>query len=191
MTKHDSILELDQLRIAGDPAVRSGILRAGERWDWNAPTASLCEMWGDVLQGLAEPEEGTVRFIGGAPREHCNRVGRIFCGTAFVSNLSIEENIRVAPLFERDREAERELERGLAETLAACGVDRLSAERPARLSESEKCFWQWVRAFSRPRDLFILEDAFRLLPETRRAPLMRLLDRALADGAACITLSYP
>lgn len=191
MTNTNPILELDRLQIPGDPTPRSGTLSPGGRWEWTVPTPALCEAWADALQGLIEPESGSVTFLGLPPERNRNRVGRIFCGTAFVSNLTIAENIWVTPQFERDPEAIREMERTLAGVLAACGVEQVSAERPAQLREPEKRFWQWIRALSRPRDLFILEDGFRLLPQRYREPLKRLLDDALARGAALITLSNP
>lgn len=186
-----SILTLKEVVFTDGAEPRSGELKPGERWNWDRLAGpSLCELIGDVLQGMAQPQRGTVTFLGDAPEKHRERVGRIFCGNAFVSNLSISENLRMAIPFTEEPEADAHLETRLREILDACGVKSICEDRPVKLTDAERCFWQWVRALSRPRDLFIFEHASNLLMEQYRAPLNRLVDQALASGAALINLSY-
>ena len=181
-----ALLKIDQLLLPGSQTARSGELLPGGRWDWvGLAGPSECELAGDILQGMAEPAGGTVSCD--CPRE---RVGRIFCGTAFVSNLTIAENLRFALPFSADPNAKAHLEARLAEILAACAIKEVSTSRPAQLTDADRCFWQWVRALSRPRDLFIFEQATALLAPACREPLQHLLDREIAEGAALVSLSY-
>jgi ABC-type thiamine transport system ATPase subunit len=185
------ILKVDGLVITGSVTSRTGELLPGGKWDWvglAGPTE--CELTGDILQGMADPKDGTVTFLGGDPSAHRERVGRIFCGNAFVSNLTIAENLRLAIPFSDESDSEARLETRLREILDACGVKEICTQRPVQLTDAERCFWQWVRAFSRPRDLFIFEEATVLLAPMYRQPLQKLLDAALAEGAALVSLSY-
>ena len=119
-----------------------------------------------------------------------SRVGRIFCGNAFVSNLTIAENLRLAITFAGESGSDGEQEKRIREILDACGVEEICTQRPVQLTDAERCFWQWVRALSRPRDLFVFEEAEALLAPAFQAALHRLLDAALAEGAALVSLTY-
>lgn len=187
----NEVITLEGVLFSGEETPRTQSLFSGERWVWDHLAGpSHCEFVADCLQGLAKPAQGRISFLGKAPAFHRNAVGRIFCGTAFVSNLTIAENLRVAPFFERDPAAVSLCEERIRMILDACGIDRVCEERPVALSDTERCFWQWVRALSRPRDLFLFEDAFSLLPAQHESVLKEMLSRELNRGAALIVLEY-
>lgn len=188
-----TILELQEVVFPdNDPVPCSATLHAGEWWNWQwLDSPSHCEQVADILQGLAEPISGKISFLGKAPSESRNRVGRIFCGTPFVSNLTIAENIRLPVLFENDSHAKKILETRVHEILKACGAQELSTERPDRLSDPERCFWQWVRALSRPRDLYLFEGDTHILLSNQYLEIMKkFVKREMEGGAAVVTLSF-
>lgn len=187
--KEQPILELDGVAASEGIPPRSGRLMPGGHWLWtDLEDAARCERWADIIQGMAEPFSGRVAFLGGDPARARNRVGRVFSGTAFVSNLTIEENLFVVPAFE-SRLALRLAEERVRQILDRCGVRDICTERPVALNAPDRLFWQWVRALSRPRDLFLFEDAFTL-PQERLSPLRGVLEEEIGRGAAFVGLSY-
>lgn len=190
--REKKILELQDVVFPNDEVPRTEVLHPGEWWNWKwLDSPSHCEQVADALQGLLPPVSGKILFLDKEPSENRNRVGRVFCGTPFVSNLTIAENIRLPVLFENDAEARRSLEKRVTEILEACGETELSAERPDRLSDPDRCYWQWVRALSRPRDLYVFEgDAHILLSNKYLHVMEEFLKCEMDRGAAVVTLTF-
>lgn len=151
----------------------------------------------DVASGLVTPERGSVRFLGedwgqtGAFRQSVmrGRIGRVFSGQAWVSNLSVSENV-LLPQRHHTHRPEKELLGEAAALAAAFGLPELPAARPESLRPHDLVRWQWVRAFLGGPRLLLLEE-----PESgvweEHVPLLR--DRTLrlaSEGCAALWITH-
>jgi len=151
---------------------------------------------GDLVCGLADPAAGSVEFegrawAGAAPGVQAAmraRIGRVFSGAAWISNLDIDENVILAQLYHTDRPA-ADLHAAAADLARRFGLAGIPAGRPAFAVPRDLQAAQWVRAWMAPRTLFVLET-----PEAgvsaRAAGLLRAaLREALAAGAAAVWIA--
>ncbi len=147
----------------------------------------------DAAEGLVRPDEGSVAFLGErwaglAPDRELAlraRIGRVFDGQGWISNLNVLENLTLAqrhhtarPLADIVAEA-----RGLAQ---AFGLADVPAGRPAVVPRRDLRRAEWVRAFLGRPALVLLERPTAGVAEEHAALLARAVDAALAGGAAVL-----
>ena len=149
--------------------------------------------WADLASGLLAPDRGSVLFKGsdwasleaGPAALARARIGRVFSGTAWISNLDVDENITLPLRYHglmSDEESLREAGR-LANRL---GLPSLPSGRPAHASRAELRVAEWVRALLGPRDLVILEDPLRDIPRRGEDLLLGELERRRGDGLGVV-----
>lgn len=147
----------------------------------------------DLAEGLLAPESGTVEFLGKdwttlTPDQAVKaraRIGRVFAGTAWVSNLDTDENVLL-----RERHHSRRPTSVLeAEALAWAqkfGLDDLPRQRPAWVRRSEFMRTQWVRSvLGKPR-LLLLEYPETDVTREELQTWQNALQQVRADGTAIV-----
>ena len=186
-------------------------LRAGEDAAWNGVELSMARgtMTGvrlgagrrgtplaDAVSGLRAPERGTVRWQGRDwqgltlwQAARCRgRIGRVFSGPGWVSNLNVDENILLGATHHRiqRRASLREAAGDLARRF---GLDGLPAGRAGELTPRELQLAQCVRAFLGDPRLLLLEEPGRHLEGEDLARLADAVARARAQGAAVVWIT--
>jgi ABC-type lipoprotein export system ATPase subunit len=162
------------------------LLIKAERQSRNLPLADLAE-------GLLLPDAGTVFFCGNdwnriSPDQGAGlrgRIGRVFEGQAWVSNLDVDENITLR-LRHHDRrpvEAIEEEAQALAERL---GLGELPRKRPAWVSRYNLQRAQWVRALLGTPDMLLLCYPELHVPETDANRLAAVLMEYCEGGGAVV-----
>ncbi len=147
----------------------------------------------DVAQAIVVPEEGTVRFLGRDWSELSSRqavaergrIGRVFAGTAWISGLSVEENLTLAQRHNTTRpDAEiRDEAAALARLFSLPGLPQGSSSAVRRQDlQRAAC----VRAFLGKPQLLILEEPTAGLYPQIMAPLMASVRAARARGASVL-----
>ncbi len=149
----------------------------------------------DVACGLIGTGEGSVLFQGlpwpemstEAADSQRGRMGRIFGGKAWMSNLDVDENIVLASIHHGlfSRAEALAAATGLARQL---GLDPLPPCRPAALEARESQLGQWTRALLGRKDLFLLERPSRALDAEDLRRCVSLLSQRLAEGAAALVV---
>ena len=153
----------------------------------------------DAAEGLTSPTEGEILFLeqawrGLAPARAAalrSRIGRVFYGPAWISNLDVYENLVLATRH-HTRLRESQLLDRTYELAEACGVERIPQDRPDAVRKDVLQKLQWVRAFLAHPKFVILEQPCEGLPPKDITRLARLAERALSDGGAVLwTTSTP
>jgi phospholipid/cholesterol/gamma-HCH transport system ATP-binding protein len=147
----------------------------------------------DLAAGLLTPPRGVVRFMGcdwrdaGAYRQAAMRglTGRVFGGQAWVSNLSVSENV-LLPRRHHTRRPERDLLDDAAALGREFGLRELPSDRPETVRPHDLIRWQWVRAFLGAPKLLLLEEPERDAWNEHRPLLRERTCRRAAEGAAVI-----
>jgi ABC-type lipoprotein export system ATPase subunit len=146
----------------------------------------------DACEGLCDPDEGQIRFRDAEWRALSPdkaaaaraRIGRVFAGPAWVSNLDLDENVTIRVRHHgllRPREA---LERA-NELARRFGLDGLPTRRLAGLDAATLARAQWVRALLGAPDLLLLERPEQGVDEPSRVLLAGAVrERCDAGGAA-------
>jgi len=150
----------------------------------------------DAAQGLLVPDQGGVYFLGknwsdlrpAAAASARHRIGRVFHGGGWVSNLNIDENITLGrrhhtnlPIEEIYREAEN---MGIF-----FGLKTLPSLRPAMVRRSILRRAGWVRAFLGDPELILLEEPLKDAYTELLHYLMKGLASALTRGAAVLWIT--
>ncbi len=151
---------------------------------------------GRLACGLDRPPHGTVRYHGHewermtpAEAERCRgTIGRVFSGTAWISNLNVGENVLLATLHHTRRPV-AELRTEAERLSRAFGLDALPDIRPARVAARDLQRAQWVRAWLNQPDLLILELPDRGAGLDGRAALVAAVAEARARGVGVLWIS--
>lgn len=151
---------------------------------------------GDAAEGLVAPSEGNVYFIGDdwrtLPTESelrlRARIGRVFDGHGWVSNLTVLENVVLAQRHHTRRPIEAI--RAEADTLArAVGLPAVPTARPALVKRRDLRRAEWVRALMGAPVLLILERPTLGVALDDVPPLIAAVAAARARGAAALWLT--
>jgi ABC-type lipoprotein export system ATPase subunit len=172
---------LDLQAAAGDLV----LLRPASRAD----AASLA----DAAEGLLAPSAGRVAFCGRdwasmTPDEAVAaraRIGRVFHGPAWVSNLDVDENVTLRERHFTSRAA-ADIEAEAVGLARAFGLADLPRRRPAWAAQYDLARSQWVRALLGRPVLLLLDHPEEDVPDEGLAALRPALDRARGHGAAIV-----
>jgi len=119
----------------------------------------------DASQGLADPVEGTVQFIGenwagmtpSRAAQLRGRIGRVFDERGWISNLDIEENLFLSQEYHTQR-SERDIATEAAALSRQFGLPGIPRGRPAKIRPMDLARAACVRAFLGQPELLILES---------------------------------
>jgi|GEM_PF-4401594 len=193
---HDVILSLAGVRLADDcpPATSSPIefkLCPGDTMIIKVKGLETMEALGDIFEGLIEPAQGVVKFLGSPwselPRSRRaalrGSIGRIFARGGWISNLSVFQNVALASRHHHNatRSALRD---EIGRISDALGIDPPPHLSPEQTPEKRLCEAACVRALLGSRSLFILERALAGLEDKTASNFAAEVEKRRAEGAA-------
>jgi ABC-type ATPase involved in cell division len=199
MNESTDILRFHNVTIAADREDESGIsslnlsLASGdltivlwEKEEFRIPLA-------DVTEGLVAPVRGTVTFLGedwqtmAADRVAAQRgkIGRVFEGESWLSDLDVDQNITLAQRHHTRRPV-KEIQRQATQLCQVFGLAGLPGGRPsnARWQDLQKA--ACVRAFLGAPILILLENPTVGVYADVIAPLIKTVREARERGAAVL-----
>ena len=159
-----------------------------EHGAWNHPLA-------DVVSGLTCPESGTVRVFGESWQDHGPdfqamarwKIGRVFEGHGWLSNLDIDENVTLSERHHTLRDVV-DIESEMHDLVKLVGLPEFPHGRPSVADREALRRVEWVRAALGSPWLVILERPGRDLGEGWVKDLAGLVEHVLGRGAAVIWL---
>jgi len=196
------ILAFEGVTIAARPPFDEGLaavsfsLTAGElmlvRTEPYRPSLPLA----DAAEGLIEPDGGRVLFLGEdwkttAPERQSarrGRIGRVFGGRGWISNLDVDENITLAQRHHTPRPLEQ-IERDADALVRQFGLPELPRMRPALMKPADLRRAEWARAFLGEPLLVILEQPARDVFGDAVGALVSAVGAARARGVAVLWLT--
>lgn len=155
--------------------------------------------WGallaDLVSGIRRPFAGAVRFAGvdwtaAGPREAGrmrHRIGRVFSGAAWMSNLDVDENIILGARHYSGRRDADLLAAAKAGALLM-GLSDVPAGRPAWADRRELQLAQWIRAGLDAPALLLVEDPAEDLRDDDAPLVCGAVMRAVEAGAAALAI---
>ena len=148
---------------------------------------------GDAAEGLIEPDSGTVLFRGedwataspGRAASLRGRIGRVFDGTGWVSNLDVLENVTISERHHTRRPVADIVEEAqqLARSFAMGGVPE---GRPVWVARADLRRAEWVRALLGAPALLILEQPTAGVSREHAERLVSAVRGARERGAAVL-----
>ncbi len=147
----------------------------------------------DLLAGLRAPDEGRAEFLG---RDWSTlsafdqsrlrgRIGWVWDGQAWISNLDLYENLVLAQRHHTTR-SEEDLRREATDLMKAAGFEAIPSGRTHLLRRHELRWAQWARAFLGAPALALLEHPEADTPRESWPRLIELVQRARAGGTAVV-----
>ncbi len=198
----DEILSFRGVSVAVPPPYEFGledvnlVLKRGELALISVDRGHGLSPLADTAQGLIVPDQGGVNFLEknwsdlspAAAAAARQRIGRVFRGGGWISNLNIDENITLSrrhhthlPVEEIYREAEK---LGIF-----FGLKSLPVARPAHVKKSLLRRAGWVRAFLGDPELILLEEPLKDAYTDVLHYLMKGIAGALSRGAAILWIT--
>ncbi|MGQ9663365.1 MAG: hypothetical protein ACUVWX_13655, partial [Kiritimatiellia bacterium] len=147
----------------------------------------------DLAEGLLAPTRGVVLFRGEdwqkmSPFSQIvarGRIGRVFEGTAWISNLTVLENVTLAQRH-HTRRPEGEIREEAEKLARRVGLAEIPTERLHLVRQDVLKRAQWVRAFLGSPLLILLEQPEADAPRNHLAALIELASEARSRGSALI-----
>lgn len=147
----------------------------------------------DLAHGLLVPDSGQIDIMGAdwaamdtyeSARQRW-LIGRIFDGNAWISNLTLRENIALAELHHSRRSAES-IDIEIDELADHVDIHESLSKRPAVVHARDLQRAQWVRAFLGNPELVLMDHPELGVSEDRISRLVQMVDTACVAGAAVI-----
>ncbi len=200
--ENENILEFRNVTIKSRAPYESGIseisfaLKGGELALISVEKGCRHFPLADAAQGLIEPEEGRVTFLGRDWRDldpdfasaERGRIGRVFETAGWVSNLNVDENVTISQRHHTDRPVGEIVEEA-EETARFFGLPELPKGRPFGLNRSTRRKAEWVRAFIGDPLLIILEYPLSDLYTEELDYLLKGVEKARQRGSAVLWLT--
>ena len=147
----------------------------------------------DAAEGLIEPDEGSVAFMGERWPEMTPdrelalraRIGRVFYGHGWISNLNVLENLILAQRHHTSR-PDPEIMAEAQDLARSFGLREVPAGRPALVLQRDLRRAEWIRAFLGQPALILLERPTFGVAVEHVPLLIRAVEAALAGGAAVL-----
>ncbi len=168
-------------------------LAAGDALGVSWPHASGYPSLADAVAGVWPPSVGTIMICGedwqncsaDAAAQWRSRIGRIFAGTAWLSNLDVDENITLVQRHFTSR-PHTEIVAEALDWMGRFGRSALPNQRPVQVSGHDRTLAQWVRALLGERDVLILENPFADVSGTEAERFIAAVADKRAAGCAVL-----
>ncbi|MBI3852259.1 MAG: hypothetical protein HY298_18535 [Verrucomicrobia bacterium] len=153
----------------------------------------------DAAEGLVEPEQGTGTFLGedwqtmpvDRVMHQRGKIGRVFDGESWLSDLYVDKNITLAQRH-HTRRARKDIEAEATQLCRVFGLPELPRGWPSSLPSQDLQKAACVRAFLGAPVLLLLENPTRGVYDDLIAPLIKTVNNARQRGAAVLwTTSEP
>jgi len=150
----------------------------------------------DLAEGLFFPEEGRVLFGGVAwsamPPEQAlqrrARIGRVFDGRGWISNLDVNENVTLSERH-HTRRPDKDIQAEVKALARAFGLGEIPSVRPAMVPHQDLRRAEWIRAFLGEPLLILLERPMKGVPLEHLPRLINAVREACARGAVVLWLT--
>jgi phospholipid/cholesterol/gamma-HCH transport system ATP-binding protein len=147
----------------------------------------------DAAEGLIRADDGNIAFLGerwsemGPDRELAlrARIGRVFDGHGWISNLNVLENLTLSQRHHTLRPVPESIAEA-QELARSFGLGEAPAVRPALASRRDLRRAEWVRAFLGQPALILLERPTIGVAVEHAPLLIRAVEIARARGAAVL-----
>jgi len=147
----------------------------------------------DAAEGLIEPDEGSVAFMGERWPEMTPdrelalraRIGRVFYGHGWISNLNVLENLILAQRHHTSR-PDPEIMAEAQDLARSFGLREVPAGRPALVLQRDLRRAEWIRAFLGQPALILLERPMFGVAMEHRPKLIRAVEDGRTRGAAVL-----
>jgi len=150
----------------------------------------------DAAEGLLDPLEGEVRFLGQSWRNVPPtraaalraRIGRVFCDPPWVSNLTVYDNLALSTRHHTCMK-EAEIRTSIERLAMVCGVDAVPSGHASTVRSDVLQRLQWVRAFMGQPELALLEEPGEGLAGGELQRLTQVVTHARSEGTAVVWLT--
>lgn len=147
----------------------------------------------DAAQGLLAPEQGTARFLGedwqtmpvDRVMHQRGRIGRVFEGESWLSDLHVDKNITLAQRH-HTRRPRKDIEAEASRLCRVFGLPELPRGWPSSLQSQDLQKAACVRAFLGAPVLLLLENPTRGVYDDLIVPLIKTVQDARQRGAAVL-----
>ncbi len=147
----------------------------------------------DLAQGLLSPTEGIIKFMGerwedmspSSQSDRRGRIGRVFHGRGWISNLSVYDNIILGQMFHSSSKASDVVAQA-NEFAQELELDSIPMVRPDTLRSDSLKKYQWVRALLGTPSLLLLQYPESGVKDSDVQRLAKLVERMRAKGMAVI-----
>jgi len=148
----------------------------------------------DLAEGMLDPAQGTVKFMGQSWREMSakvvsdmrGRIGRVFHERGWVSNLSVYDNIILNRMF-HSSDSETKIRQEAESIGRMFGLDSVSTDRPDAHRPEVLRKYEWVRALLGSPDLILMQHPSSGVKECDiNALIAEISRRREKDGAAVL-----
>jgi phospholipid/cholesterol/gamma-HCH transport system ATP-binding protein len=202
MNIHDPILEFADVTIAAAPLGCAGMRCVNARFLPGTLTLIRAEEGSEqvpiagMAEGLVPLEKGRVLFMGedwtAMPPERAlqrrARIGRVFDGCGWISNLSVEENVALSQRH-HTRRPDAQILAEAGALARAFGLSDAPKIRPALVPHQDLRRAEWVRAFLGSPLLILLEYPMRGVSPGHLPRLIAAVREAIARKAAVLWLT--
>jgi len=202
MNARTDILKFQDMSITVDSAQGAGIgnlslsLTAGDLAVVFAEKEQVRILWADAAEGLVAPAQGKVTFLGEDWRtmtanrvaQQRGRIGRVFEGECWRSDLYVDQNITSTRQLKTRRALEEIEGKEAIQLRRVFGLPELPRGRPGRGRWQDLLMAACVRAFLGAPDLILLENPTSGHSEGI-VPLLKTVHAARQRGAAVLWMT--
>jgi phospholipid/cholesterol/gamma-HCH transport system ATP-binding protein len=150
----------------------------------------------DLAEGLIEPHDGRVEFLGEDWQRMANlrqsvmrgKIGRVFENQGWVSNLTVYDNVALSQRHHTLR-SEREIAQDVEWLARKAGTFPLPEQLPESIPLTDLRRAEWVRAFLGGPKLVLLERPEHGMTEENLSRLMDMVLTATEAGAAVVWMT--
>ena len=192
----DEIIRTENLKKSfGQLEVLKGIsttIRRGEVVSIIGPSGGGKSTFLRCLNLLEQPTEGKVYFKGQDitdkklnTSKFRQRMGMVFQNFNVFPNMTVLDNVTLAPILEKKVPKAQAQEEALA-LLRRVGLEEKANEYPRKLSGGQKQRLAIARVIIRESEIYVFDDSFSALDFTTDAKLRRALKENMADASKII-----
>lgn len=198
----ENVIRFSKVAKAGDEGFTGSLrgmdleLAAGETALVLVPPDGHYPSFCDLAEGLVDPDEGSVEFMGKpwtkmdgrAQEAGRGRIGRVFEEHGWISNLSVYGNIVLSERHHTTR-TEADIRQEVEQWAALAALAPVPESSPEQVPRSILKKAEWVRACLGRPALMLLERPEQGVPEEWVPALAAMAERAASGGTAVLWIT--